>query len=180
MNLRFAGFGGQGVVLCGLVFGRAAMLDGKNALQTQAYGSASRGGLTKADVCIQPGEIHDLVCDGLDVLVALSREAYERYHGAIAAAGTLFYESDLVEVDPAPGTRRFGVPATDIAFKQFGRKIIANMVMMGFVNAIAEVVSDASLARVIRDSVPRGTEEKNLAALEEGRRLGAAALAAQG
>ena len=44
MRLRFAGFGGQGVVLCGFVIGKAAMFDGRNSFHTQSYGSASRGG----------------------------------------------------------------------------------------------------------------------------------------
>ena len=59
MRLRFAGFGGQGVVLCGFIIGKAAMLDGKNSIHTQSYGSASRGGLTKSDVGIEDGEIYD-------------------------------------------------------------------------------------------------------------------------
>ena len=58
MRVRFSGFGGQGVVLCGFIFGKAAMLDGKNSMQTQSYGSASRGGLTKSDVGIESGIDH--------------------------------------------------------------------------------------------------------------------------
>ena len=63
MKLRFAGFGGQGVVLCGFIFGKAAMFEGKNSIHTQSYGSASRGGLTKSDVAIESGEIYDLIQD---------------------------------------------------------------------------------------------------------------------
>ena len=179
MRIRFAGFGGPGVILCGLVYGKAAMLDGKNAAQTQSYGSASRGGLTRSDVCIERGEIHDLVADELDVLVAMSQQSLDAYRGCLLPEGVLFYESDLVELAPDDAAPAHGIQASDIAFKQFGRKIMANMVMMGFVNAIVRVVSRDALERVIRESVPTGTEEKNIAALEVGLRLGAAELAAR-
>jgi len=172
MKIRFAGFGGQGIVLCGVVYGHAAMLDGKNSMQTQSYGSASRGGLTRSDVCIQEGEIHDLIYDRFDQLVVLSQQSYDAFSGILTTDGLLFYESDLVKLDRDFGDRAFGIQATEIAYSGFGRKIMANMVMMGFVNEIAPLVSGESLAATIRDSVPPGTEKKNAAALAEGARLG--------
>ncbi len=180
MRLRFAGFGGQGVVLCGFIFGKAALLDGKNAIHTQSYGSASRGGLTKSDVRIEEGEIHDLVCDELDVLVTLSQQSYDRYSPALCRGGWLFYESDMVQIQAQPDVRSHGAGVTDIAYKTFGRKIMANMIMIGFANEIARIVSRESLARIIGENVPPGTEEKNLAAFTEGLRLGAAAVGGTG
>ena len=174
MRLRFAGFGGQGVVLCGFIFGKAAMFDGKNSIHTQSYGSASRGGLTTSDVVIEEGEIYDLVHDEVDVLAAMSQQSYDAYRGALVDGGLLFYESDLVTPAEDDDARSFGLQATDIAFKEFGRKIIANMLMIGFVNEIAELVSHDSLLRTIRGSVPPGTEELNIAAWEMGARLASA------
>ena len=183
MRIRFAGFGGQGVVLSGFIFGQSAMLDGKNAIHTQEYGSASRGGSTKSDVCIEDGEIYDLVADDVDVLVAMSQQSYDKYRHDLLEGGSLFYETDLVQLDEVDTTepsssRVFGIQATDIAFKQFGRKIMANMVMTGFVNQIVEIVSYESLARTIGENVPAGTEQKNIAALNEGMRLGKRAIEA--
>lgn len=173
MRIRFAGFGGQGIILCGLAFGKAAMLDGKRSIQTQSYGSSSRGGLTRSDVCIQEAEIHDLLYDELDVLVTLSQQAYDFYARDLLPEGSLFYETDLVRLADGEAREARGIPATDIAFKGFGRKIMANMVMMGLVNARVGAVSHASLVRTVRESVPRGTEDTNVAALEEGARLAA-------
>jgi 2-oxoglutarate ferredoxin oxidoreductase subunit gamma len=172
MRLRFAGFGGQGVVLCGYIVGKAAMLDGLNAIHTQSYGSASRGGLTRSDVVISSDEIYDLINEQLDLLVAMSQQSYEAFASVLVPDGLLFYESDLVNLPEDHGTRAYGFPATDTAFKTFGRKIIANILMIGYANAIAEVVSHSSLVRTIRETVPSGTEDKNIAALEEGMRLG--------
>jgi 2-oxoglutarate ferredoxin oxidoreductase subunit gamma len=176
VRLRFAGFGGQGVVLCGYVFGRAAMLDGLRSIHTQSYGSASRGGLTRSDVTIQPGEIYDLVPQELDVLVAMSQQSYDAFSEALVPDGLLFYEADLVEPGEPPGRAAHGLAATDLAYKTFGRKIFANMVMIGFVNRIAELVSRDALERTVRSAVPPGTEDANIAALEEGVRLAAEAV----
>jgi 2-oxoglutarate ferredoxin oxidoreductase subunit gamma len=174
MRVRFAGFGGQGVVLSGFIVGKAAMLDGKCSIHTQSYGSASRGGLTRSDVVIEEGEIYDLINDEVDVLVAMSQQSHDAFRRILTPDGLLFYETDLVQLgDPAP--RCYGIQATDIAFKTFGRKIMANILMLGFVNEIARLVSPDSLAETIRRTVPRGTETKNIAALNEGIRLGAAA-----
>jgi 2-oxoglutarate ferredoxin oxidoreductase subunit gamma len=171
VRLRFAGFGGQGVVLCGFVIGKAAMLDGRNSFHTQSYGSASRGGLTTSDVGIEDGEIYDLVHDRLDLLVTMSQQSYDANRGALAEDGSLFYEADLV-TPAADDARALGIQATDIAFKTFGRKVFANILMIGFVNQIADLVSLDSLVRTIEEVVPPGTEEKNIAALEEGMKRG--------
>ncbi len=98
MKIRFAGFGGQGVVLCGVVFGQAAMYDGLRSLQTQSYGSASRGGLTRSDVCIEDGEIYDLIYDEIDALVALSQQSYDRFRTELTEDAKILYESDMVEI----------------------------------------------------------------------------------
>jgi 2-oxoglutarate ferredoxin oxidoreductase subunit gamma len=171
-RIRFAGFGGQGVVMCGFVFGKAAMLDGKSSIHTQSYGSASRGGLTRSDVVISEGAIHDLVNDELDLLVAMSQQSYDAFRSMLVPEGMLFYESDLVRPGAGRPAHAYGLQATDIAHKSFGRKIMANILMLGFVNQVAAVVSPAALVRTIRGAVPPGTEEKNVAALEEGMRMG--------
>ena len=115
----------------------------------------------------------DLANEEIDVLVTLSQQSYGAFRGILKEGGTLFYESDLVQVEEESGSPAHGVGVTDIAFKQFGRKIMANMIMIGFVNGIAQLVSKESLERTIEESVPRGTEEKNLAAFAEGMRLAA-------
>ncbi len=168
MKIRFAGFGGQGVIMCGVVFGQAAMYDELRSQQTQSYGSASRGGLTHSDVVIQEDEIYDLVNEEIDVLVAMSQMSYDRFLDELAPGGRLFYEEDLVRVDPECGVEHHGIRATDIAFMDLGRKVVMNMVMMGFVNEIAGVVEHESLLRAILGRVPKGTEKLNERAYREG------------
>jgi len=50
-DIRIAGFGGQGIILAGIVIGKAATLhDNLNAVQTQSYGPEARGGASKTEV----------------------------------------------------------------------------------------------------------------------------------
>lgn len=180
MILRFAGFGGQGVVLSGFIVGKAAVLDGKNAIHTQSYGSASRGGLTRSDVTIEEGEIYDLVPDQLDLLVAMSQQSYDAFRRLLVPGGRLFYEADLVRLGTDPPPDHWGLQATDLASKRLGRRVMANILMLGFLNRIAQVVSPDSLERTIRDTVPAGTEATNVTALELGAELAAGALGDRG
>ena len=112
--------------------------------------------------------------DDVDVLSALSHQSFDADRGAQVDGGSLFYESDRVTPAEDDVARSFGLQATDIAFKEFGRKIIANMLMIGFVNENAGLVSHDSLLRTIEGSVPPGTEKLNIAALKMGARLASA------
>ena len=180
MNLRFCGFGGQGIVLSGYILGSAAADDNLNALQTQSYGSESRGGACKSDVIISQEEIYEIEIEWLDVLVAFSQPAYDMYFNRLREGGVLIIEEDLVRPADHCPFKPYRIKATDIAFKQFGRKIMANMVMLGFITPIVQPVSKAALEKAVRSNAPRGTEEANLAAFTEGYRLGLETLKERG
>jgi len=172
MNIRFCGFGGQGIVLAGYTFGTAAAMDGNNVLQTQSYGSEARGGLCRSDVIISREEIFDLAPPRFDVLVTFSQPAYDNYIHTLEKGGALIVDDDLVNIKDYSFPRTFKIKATDIAYKKFGRKIMANMVMIGFMCTTLEVVSKEALKQSILDNVSRGNGNINLEAFEEGYRLG--------
>ena len=174
MIIRFVGFGGQGIVLSSYIMGKAAILDGKKAIQNQSYGSESRGGECRGDVIISSDDIYELEPEKQDVLIAMTQPGYEKFIGYLSPGGTLIYERDLVitdsQIEP-PDITSYDINATDIAFKKFGRKIIANMVMLGFMNQLLKVVSPPILEQAISENVPQGTEKLNLDAMHEGAKL---------
>jgi 2-oxoglutarate ferredoxin oxidoreductase subunit gamma len=167
MNVRFSGFGGQGIILAGVIFGHAAALDGKKAVQTQSYGSASRGGACKCDVIISDEQIYELEFPEPDVLIALSQLAYEKYAPQLKENGTLIVEKDLVHTKQTQQPIH-SVSATDIAHKKFGLEIMANMVVLGYLTALLGIVSKKAVKQAICEHVPQGTEDKNIEAFEEG------------
>jgi 2-oxoglutarate ferredoxin oxidoreductase subunit gamma len=114
----------------------------------------------------------DLVPTQVDVLVAMSQPALDKYYPQLREGGLLIYDSDLVE--PAEGAdRAVGLPATKIAQKTFGRDVVANVIMLGCLAGLTGVVSPDSLRRAISESVPPKTVKMNLEAFEEGFRQGA-------
>jgi len=167
MNIRLAGFGGQGIVMAGYVLGHAGILDGRNALQTQSYGSESRGGACKSDVIITEGEILELAPSALDALVAMSQPALEKYLSNLKEDGILIYDSGLVKPTNG-GVRAFGLPATDTAHKTFGRDVVANVIMLGCLSGLTGAAGRESLCRAISESVPPKTVAMNLKAFDEG------------
>jgi 2-oxoglutarate ferredoxin oxidoreductase subunit gamma len=159
--------------MAGYLLGHAGVLDGKEALQTQSYGSESRGGACKSDVIISDGEILDLAPSELDVLVVMSQPALEKYAASLKPDGTLIYDEDLVKPGGIEG-ETFGLPATEIAHKTFKRDVVANVIMLGYLAGLTGVVSHDSLREAIGGSVPPATKEMNLEAFDEGFKRGAA------
>lgn len=171
MTIRFAGFGGQGIVLSSYILGHAAVFDGKKTIQNQSYGSESRGGECHGDVFISDDEIYELEPIRHDVLVAMTQPGYEKFIPMLRSGGTLILDKDLVVTDSnldPQGIKRYGISATDMAFKKFGRKIIANMIILGYMNTLLNLVTVQALEKAISENVPKGTGELNLQAMRHG------------
>jgi 2-oxoglutarate ferredoxin oxidoreductase subunit gamma len=162
-EIQLAGFGGQGIVLSGRILGEAAILDGLNAVQTQSYGPESRGGAARSDVIIsdQPIDYPKVVAP--DILVTLSQPAYDKYRGVVGKKGMLIIDSDLVECEE-PALR---VPFSKLA-DELGRRIVANVIMLGTLAKATNCVSRDSLERAVLGNIPKGTEELNRKALAAG------------
>ncbi len=165
-EIRVAGFGGQGVILAGYLLGKAATLyDGKEAIFTQVYGPEARGGACNADIVLSDGPIDFPEVRHPTVLAVMSQEAGGSFLPTLERDGTLLFDTDLVAVEwDGP---RYGVPATRIA-EGLGRRIMANMVMLGFLSARTDLVSLDALEQAVRTSVRPHTVDLNLRALHAG------------
>jgi len=172
-EIRLTGLGGQGIIRAGYILGKAAAIhDGRNAVFTQSYGPEARGGASSAQVIISDEPIRYPRLIAPSVLIAMSQEGWDRYHGELREDSLAIIEEELVEPGSlAKGVKLLSIPATRIA-EGLGRSIVANVVMLGFVAAVTDVVSVEALREAVRTSVPRGTEELNLRAFEQGYRYG--------
>jgi 2-oxoglutarate ferredoxin oxidoreductase subunit gamma len=177
VEIRFCGFGGQGIILAGYIAGKAATLfDRRHATLTQSYGPESRGGACSAELIISDEPILYPHLLRPDVLVAMSQPAYERYRHELAPGGLLLVDADLVRPEEESSrVRLYAVPATRLA-EELGRSVVANIVMLGFFTAVAQVISEDGMLSAILDSVPAGTEELNRRAFETGLSWGRRAL----
>ncbi len=99
------------------------------------------------------------------VLVAMSQEAYTKYHPENRHDTLVIIDEDLVK--PAKKNNLITVPATRIA-EELGRTAVANAVMLGFVVAVTKIIPLEAIKKALLVSVPKGTEKLNLKALERG------------
>jgi len=167
-EIRIAGFGGQGIVLSGHIVGKAASIYDKGfATLTQSYGPESRGGSCRAEVIISDVPVDYPYVVNPQVQIILSQEAYTEY-GRNAPPGTLvIVDSDLVKIDPSQNPEPLSIPASRMA-QDLGRAVVANIIMLGFLAAIRDIVSYEALKNSILDSIPQGTESFNMKAFELG------------
>lgn len=172
-ELRFSGFGGQGVMTMGYVLGHAASVHaGMTAAMTEAYGPEKTGGFSRADLVVDTDEINYPNVVEPDVFVAFSQDAFERDADSVAQDGLVVVERDLV--DPTSlleywhAEEIVTVPAVSIA-DELGAKVVANIVMLGATLELSAVVPPEHVKAAIFDIVPDGTEELNERAFERGR-----------
>ncbi|MEN6363823.1 MAG: 2-oxoacid:acceptor oxidoreductase family protein [Rectinema sp.] len=174
VEFRLSGSGGQGLLLAGIVLAEGAILDGKNAVQTQSYGPEARGGSSKAEVVISEDEIDYPKATNPDYLLALTAESYRTY-GKLMTHGLIITDSS-VPLDPEIRARTIALPILATASEKVGKKVVANIVALGVLGGLSGAASRASLKSAVLARVPRGTEELNTAALEAGLALAAEAL----
>jgi len=160
------GFGGQGIVLAGRILGMAAALkDDKESTLVQSYGPESRGGACCAQVVISDAVIQYPYILAPDILICMSHTAYEKYRESVKPGGVLLTDKDLVQ--PEGDRDYFAIPATRMA-EELGRKMMANIIMVGFATAVTELVSKEAAVYAVTTSVPKGTEEMNIKAFDKG------------
>jgi len=155
-EIRLAGFGGQGIIRSGLMLSMAACIySDKNAVQTQSYGPESRGGSCKSEVVIADGEIDFPKVDDPDVLMIMSQEAYHKYVITAKKNATILVDPDMVtERRDPPDTKIYDIPATKIAEKM-GKTIVANVVMLGALIAITNIVTPEAMKKAVLRNVPK-------------------------
>jgi len=167
VQIRFGGYGGQGIVLAGRLLGQAASLyDGKEAVFTQAYGPEARGGASRADVIIANEPIDYPYVTEPDVLVALFQEAYTSFGARLKPECELIVEEDLVRVDdPARPVSR--LPASRMA-EELGNRIVMNVIVLGYLVGRTGVVSRDAAESALRATIKPRALDLNLRAFDAG------------
>ena len=169
IQVRFAGLGGQGIILMGEILGEAAVIEKKFVGQTSTYGSEARGSACKADVVISDSWIDYPEVTEADALACMSQGAYEQHKTKInPSTGIIFFDSLLVNPDPSSSLQHILVPATEKALKEIGNQMVANMVLLGAVVKALGLVKEESLRQVVTNRIPPSFLELNMKALALG------------
>jgi 2-oxoglutarate ferredoxin oxidoreductase subunit gamma len=173
-EIRVGGLGGQGVILCGHIIGKAASIfDNKHATLIQAFGPEARGSACSAQVTVSDAPIGYPYVKRPDVLVLMSPDAYSQFVPTLKPGGLVLYEEELITLDGRmpEAARAFGIPATRFA-EELGRRLVLNIVMVGFFTGVTGLVSIEAVERAVKSSVPKGTEDLNVRALHKGHEYG--------
>lgn len=179
-EIRISGFGGQGVILSAIVIGKAGCIfENGFSTMTQAFGPEARGGACSAQVILSDKPILYPYVTRPDILVTMSQEAYSLFTPQLKDDGVLIIEQDLVRVEKLPpGVRVYGVPATRLA-EGLGKRMVLNIVMVGFFAAVTNVLEPEAIRQAVADSVPGAFRELNIKAFDKGFEYGTNHLSAE-
>jgi 2-oxoisovalerate ferredoxin oxidoreductase beta subunit len=153
LNIKIAGFGGQGVLSGGLTLAQAACADKKYVSWYPAYGPEQRGGTANCSVVISGDSIGSPVVENSDVLIALNKPALEKFVGEVKEDGVIFYDSYID--DCKISKTAIPVPVYDIATKYSGLKAI-NTIMLGvlweYANQTSSSISKEAFYQGIKET----------------------------
>lgn len=178
VRMVFSGSGGQGVITAAIILAEAAVIyENLNAVQSQSYGAAARGGSTRSDVIISESIIHYPKVIQPNVLVCLTQEAYSSYYPIIRPGGLLITDTRFVKTEKRVDARQIELPMYRRVIEEIGKPIVFNICTLGAVVALTELVKPESIMKVLENRIPAGFLEMNRKALDIGLELGAAVTA---
>ncbi|MBY8993437.1 MAG: 2-oxoacid:acceptor oxidoreductase family protein [Candidatus Heimdallarchaeota archaeon] len=170
-EIRICGFGGQGIALAGKILGSAvSFIEKKNSVTTQSYGPESRGGASASNVVISDDIVDFPYVTEPEIFICMSKEAYTKYIDSLKAGGLFLYEENLVPVDERMNKagKIYKIPATEIAEKTLGRKIVANIVMLGFFAELNSLINKNAILKATLQMVPERFQKLNERAFKTG------------
>lgn len=170
-EITLAGFGGQGVILAGVLLGHAAVKDGWYAAGSSSYGAQARGSACRADLVISNHPIDYPHVEAPDLLVAMSQGAYDAYGREIHPDGRTFFDAGLVQsLLGRGGDESFDVTAE--AILRVGNKQATNLIWIGIVAGFTGWFTQKGIEAAVRENVSERFLDSNLKALAIGLGLG--------
>jgi 2-oxoglutarate ferredoxin oxidoreductase subunit gamma len=173
IQIRFCGFGGQGIVLAGLLLGQAGVIEGRYVAGSSSYGAQARGSVCKSEIVFSENPIDFPHLITADFLVAMSQEAYDLYWRDVKeASGLILYDNGLVNPKKDLKGKQLGVPATKLAISRLKNKQMANLTLIGALIQITKIVSSKAVQKAIRHHISERFRTSNLKAFRMGMELG--------
>lgn len=170
-EIRLSGSGGQGLILAGIILAEAAIMEDKNAIQTQSYGPEARGGASKAEVIISDREIDFPKVQNADIVLALTQVASDKYIKTVSEDGIIIVDESINVPADVKARKIYKLPILRTASEKVGKSIVANIVAIGILAEFSEMVSRTSVENAVLSRVPKGTEDLNRTALDAGYEL---------
>jgi 2-oxoglutarate ferredoxin oxidoreductase subunit gamma len=172
-QVRLSGFGGQGIVLAGILLGEAGMIEGKYIAGSNSYGVQARGSSCQSEVVFSNGPIDFPHLTTADILVAMSQGAYNLFCKDVRTkSGLILFDQSQVMPKEGLDVIQIGIPATEYALKRLKNNQVANIVLLGALIETAKIVSLKAIKKAIHTHVSGRFQSLNLKALQIGIELG--------
>ncbi len=171
-TVKIAGFGGQGVLLMGVLLAEMGMREQLEVSWLPSYGPEMRSGSAHCHVCLSNERIGSPLISHPEVLIAMNEPSLRKFAPSVATGGLILYNRDrLPENFSAPRARVICVPASEMADKMGSAKV-ANVIMLGALLEETECMSPETALSVIETQVKKPKlMELNRQALEAGRKF---------
>lgn len=173
-EIILSGSGGQGLILAGIILAQAAgIYDGYEIVQTQSYGPEARGGASRSEVIISDEKIDYPKILKSDILLALTQKACDKYIHNLKDDGLLLADSTNVLNIPTFSGSIYQYPITRDAKNVLGNQLVANIISLGIIIQITEIISKNASRMALQKIIPERVKELNKKALEYGFQIGA-------
>ena len=154
-EMIFAGFGGQGVLSMGTLLAYAAMKEGKEVSWMPSYGPEMRGGTANCIVNISDQPISSPIVSEYDVAVVLNQPSLRKFESCVKEGAFLIWESTNIKTPP---TRTdidiYPIPAVDKATNELKNVQVMNMLLLGSLIKINNIVKKESLMIALKETLP--------------------------
>ncbi len=168
----FSGSGGQGVITAAVLLAEAAVrFESLNAVQSQSYGAAARGGAARSDLIIWDSPIRFPKVIQPNILVCLTQEAFDTYHSTIRPGGYLVTDADLVNKPSFVDARRVERPFQKEVMEKIGKPVVLNLCLLGLIVELTGLVRLDSVKKLIRERFAPAFHDINYQALDLGVQL---------
>ena len=167
-ELRLTGSGGQGLILAGIILAEAGLHDGKEVIQSQSYGPEARGGASRSEVIISTEKINYPKVDDCDIMLALTQDATDKYIKSLKSNGVLIIDRSVKNIPDRDDITIYNIPILETASKELNKPMVANIIALGSIIELTDIVTQESLEKAVLARVPRGTEDLNRKALKKG------------
>ncbi len=172
-RLVFSGSGGQGVITAAIILAKAAAIyENKNAIQSQSYGAAARGGATRSDIIIDDSEIFFPKVIQPNILVSLTQESYGKFAPIIRPGGLLLVDTKYVTIEKKVDAKHITLPMYKTVMEKIGKPIVFNICMLGALIGVSELIRPESILEVLKTTIPEDFMDMNKKALDLGMKMG--------
>ncbi|MBU0997737.1 MAG: 2-oxoacid:acceptor oxidoreductase family protein [Firmicutes bacterium] len=149
VNIKVAGFGGQGVMMFGQLIAYSAAYEELFGLWFPSYGPETRGGTANCSVIVSKKQINSPVFQSANHLIAFNLPSLQKFHDKMKDGGLILYNSSLIK-DQVTSDKAIciGIPINDIA-TDLGSIQVSNIVMMGAYLELTNLFVESTIEKVL-------------------------------